>query len=104
MRFILLHDALCPQLRSPLWLKEKRELSVLTRVRHFQALAEPWMQAIFQSELALRHFLQRACESAERLAVKASRSRQTTAQILRESLRKHSESVEFAAAVNRVVP
>lgn len=100
MLLILLNDALCPPLRSPLWLKKKRELSVLKLVRHFQALAEHWMQAIFQSELALRHFLQRACETAERLAVKASRRRQTTAQILRESLRKHSESVEFAAAVN----
>jgi len=100
MLLILLHDALCPQLRSPLWLKKKRELSVLTRVRHFQALAEPWMQAIVQSELALHHFLQRACESAERVAVKASRRRQTTAHILRESLRKHSESVAFVEAVN----
>jgi hypothetical protein len=100
MLLILLNYALCPQMRQHLWLKKKRELSLLKLVRHFQALADRWMQAIFQSELALRHFLKRACETAERLAVKASRKRQTTAQILRESLRKHSESVELAAAVN----
>ena len=100
MLLILLNYALCPQMRQHLWLKKKRELSLLKLVRHFQALADRWMQAIFQSELALRHFLKRACETAERLAVKASRKRQTTAQILRESLSQHSESVELAAAVN----
>jgi hypothetical protein len=100
MLLILLNYALCPQMRQHLWLKKKRELSLLKLVRHFQAWAARWMQAIFQSEIALRHFLKRACETAERLAVKASRKRQTTAQILRESLRQHSESVELAAAVN----
>ena len=83
-----------------MWLKKKRELSVLKLVRHFQALAEQWMHAIFQSELALRRFLQRACATAEQLAAKASRTRRTTAPILRESLNQHHESMEFAAAVN----
>jgi hypothetical protein len=97
---ILLNYALCSQLRAPRWLKKKRARSLLKLVRHFQALADRWMQAIFQSEIALRRFLTHACATAERLVVKASRRRQTTAQILRESLNKHNESVEFAAAVN----
>jgi Transposase DDE domain len=97
---ILLTYALYPQRRATVWLKKKRERSVLKLVRHFQALAEQWMHAIFQSELALRRFLQRACTTAERLAAKAARQRRTTAQILRESLKQHHESIESAAAVN----
>jgi len=100
MLLILLNDALCPQMRATLWLKKKRELSVLKLVRHFQALAEQWMQAIFQSERALRRFFHRACATAERLVAKASRKRQTTAQILRESLGQQHESIELTAAVN----
>lgn len=100
MLLILLNDALYPQMRATLWLKKKRELSVLKLVRHFQALADRWMQAIFQSEVALRRFLQRACATAERLAAKASRKRPTTAQLLCESLSQQHESIEFAAAVN----
>ena len=92
--------ALYPQRRATVWLKKKGALSVLNLVRHFQALAEQWMHAIFQSELALRRFIQRACATAERLAAKASRKRRTTAQILRESLNQQHESLEFAAAVN----
>jgi len=75
---------------ATLWLKHKRELSLLKLVRHFQALAARWMQAIFQSELELYHFLQRACATAERLAAKASRKRRTTAQILQDDLRQPS--------------
>jgi hypothetical protein len=100
MLLILLNYALCPQMRATLWLKKKRELSVLKLVRHFQALAEQWMQAIFQSELALRRFFHRACATAERLVAKASRKRQTTAQILRESLGQQHESIELTAAVH----
>jgi hypothetical protein len=100
MLLILLNDALCPQMRQTLWLKKKRALSLLKLVRHFQALADRWMQVIFQSELALRRFLTRACATAERLAAKASRKRRTTAQILRASLGQQHASVEFAAAVN----
>jgi hypothetical protein len=58
------------------------------------------MSVIFQGELALRRFLQRACASAERLAAKASRKRRTTAQTLRESLRQQPESFEVVAVVN----
>jgi hypothetical protein len=100
MRFILLNYALCPQRRHTLWLKKKRELRVLKLARHFQALADRWMHALFQSEFALRRFLQWAWATAERLAAKASRKRQTTAQILRESLSQHHESMECAVAVN----
>jgi Transposase DDE domain len=100
MLLILLNDALCPHMRHPLWLRKKRARSLLKLVRHFQALAERWMQAIFQSEWALRRFLTRACATAERLAAKAVRKRRTTAQILRASLEQQHESIEFAAVVN----
>jgi hypothetical protein len=100
MLLIVLTYALCPHLRAELWLKKQRELSVLKLVRHFQALAERWMQAILQSELELRGFLKRACATAERLVVKASRKRQTTGQILRESLQNHNEAIAFPEAVH----
>jgi hypothetical protein len=100
MLLIVLNYALCPHIRHHLWLKKKRELSVLKLVRHFQALADRWMHAIFQSAFVLRRFLQRACATAERLVAKASRKRQTTAQILRASLSQQHEAIEFAAAVN----
>src|SRR5713226_8728279 len=100
MLLIVLTYARYPQRRAPVWLKKKRARRVLKLVRHFQAVAAPWMHAIFQSELARRRLLQRACATAERVAAKASRQRRTTAQILRESLNPHHESTEFAAAVN----
>jgi hypothetical protein len=100
MLLMVRNDALCPHIRHHLWLKKKRELSVRKLVRHFQALAEPWMPALVQSEFVLRGFLQRACATAARLVAKASRKRQTTAQILRESLSQPHEAIEFAAAVN----
>src|SRR5215467_3439243 len=75
-------------------------LIVLKLVRHFQALADRWMQAIFQSEFVLRRFLQRACATAERLVAKASRKRHTTAQILRDSLAKQDEAIALMEAVN----
>ena len=100
MLLIRLNYALCPQLRYHLWWKKKRELSLLKLVRHFQALAERWMQAIFQPEFVLRRFLTRACAAAERLVAKALRKRRTTAQILRESLEQPLESAALAAVVN----
>src|SRR5215831_18993738 len=100
MLLIVLNYALCPQLRATLWVKKQRELSVLKLVRHFQALADRWMQAIFQSEFVLRRFLQRACATAERLVAKASRKRHTTAQILRDSLAKQDEAIALMEAVN----
>jgi Transposase DDE domain len=100
MLLILLNYALCPQMRYHLWWKKKRELSLIKLVRHFQALAERWMQAIFQPELVLRRFLTRACATAERLVAKALRKRRTTAQILRENLQTQHASIVFAEAVN----
>ena len=83
-----------------MWTKQHRELSLLKFVCHFQALADSWMKVIFESELALRRFLQVACAEAERLALKASRKRRTSAQTLRESLDQQTESLEMTAAVN----
>jgi hypothetical protein len=100
MLLILLNYALCPQMRATLWLRKRRELSVLKLVRHFQAFADSWMQAIFRSEIELYHFLTHACATAERLVVKASRKRRTTAQILHESVSQHYESAELALAIN----
>jgi hypothetical protein len=100
MLLVLLTYALYPQVRSALWIKKHRELSLLKFVSHFQALADSWMKVIFQSELALRRFLQEACDDAERLAAKASRKRRTSAQTLRESLYQPTESIDVAAAVS----
>jgi Transposase DDE domain len=100
MLLLLFNYALCPQMRHNLWVKKKRELSVLKLVRHFQALAERWMQAIFQSEFALRRFLTRACATAERLVAKAVRKRRTTAQLLREHLSTQHDSVAFEDATS----
>ena len=100
MLLVLLTYALYPQIRSALWMKKHRELSLLKFVSHFQALADSWMKMIFKSELALRRFLQEACDDAERLAAKASRKRRTSAQILRESLNQLSKSIDVAAAAS----
>jgi hypothetical protein len=100
MLLILLNYALCPQIRAALWEKKQRELSILKLVRHFQAFAERWMQAMFQSAFEVRRFLQQVCTTAERLVVKAARKRRTTAQILRESLQNQGEAVEFLEVVN----
>jgi hypothetical protein len=97
---MLRNYALCPQRRHPLWVKKKRDLSVLKRVRHFQALADRGRQAIFRSEIALSHVLQHACATAERWVGKASRKRRTTAQRLDESLSQHRESAALAMAIN----
>jgi hypothetical protein len=37
MLLTLLNDALCPQRRATLWMKRRRQLSLLKLVRHFQA-------------------------------------------------------------------
>ena len=94
------HDALCPQLRATVGVQQQRELRVRTLVRHCQALAERWMQALLQSKFGLRRFLQRAWAPAERLVAKASRKRHTTAQILRKSLAKQDEAIALREAVN----
>jgi hypothetical protein len=100
MLLILLTYALCPQIRAQLWMKKKRELSLLKLMRHLQAFAASWMQAIFQSEFVLHRVLARVCATAERLVAKASRKRRTTAQILQESLCQQHEAVALTEAVN----
>jgi Transposase DDE domain len=100
MLLVLLTYALYPQVRSVVWTKQHRELSLLKFVSHFQALADSWMKVIFESELVLRRFLQAACAEAERLALKASRKRRTSAQTLRESVEQQTESLEVTAAIN----
>jgi hypothetical protein len=97
---MLLHYALCPQTRATLWVQCQRELSLLKFVRHFQALAATWLQAILQSACELYRFLQRACTTAARLAAKAVRKRRTTAQILQDDSRSSRESQACAAVVN----
>lgn len=96
---ILLNYALCPPLQARLWRKKHRELSLLKLVRHFQAVADQWLQVLFQTAAALRSFLHRACATAERLVAKASRKRRTSAQLLHESLRTQNDFIEFTAAL-----
>jgi len=86
MLLIFLTYALCSTLRATIWQKKQRELSLLKLVRHFQAGADHWLQAVFQSTLQFAAFLSQACAAAERLVMKAVRKRRTTAQLLRDSL------------------
>jgi len=67
MLLILLTSALGSPLRITLW-KQQRELSLLKLVRHFQAGADHWFQALFRTAGQLVQFLVRACATAERLA------------------------------------
>jgi hypothetical protein len=89
-----------PQIRAALWEKQQRELSVLKLVRHWPAFAERWMQAILPSEFAWRRFLQQVWATAERVVGTASRTRRTTAPILRESLQNQGDAVVCMEAVN----
>ena len=86
MGLIVLTFALCPSLRAAAWQKQQREVSLLNLVRHFQASADQWLQALFQSGAQLAQFLARACTAAERLVTKEVRKRPTSAQSLRNSL------------------
>jgi Transposase DDE domain len=83
---ILLTFALCPPLRAAVWQKQRREVSLLKLVRHFQAGADHWLQSLFQPPLQLTTFLLRACTAAECLVRKAVRNRRTSAQRLRDSV------------------
>ena len=85
---------------GPLWEKKHREVSVLKLVRHFQAFAARWMQAMFQSAFEVRRFLQQVGATAGRLVAKALRTRRTTAQLLRERLQNQGEAIVFMEAVN----
>jgi hypothetical protein len=92
---LLLTYALCPSLRAALWADNRRELSLLKLMRHLQAVADRWLQALFESTATLRHFLSRVWVSAERLGAKACRKRRTSAQRLRESLQTQTDFIEL---------
>jgi len=95
---ILLTYALCPPLQARLWQTKHRELSLLKLVRHFQALADRWLQVLFQTASALQLFLHQVCAAAERLVAKASRKRRTSAQRLRDSLTTQNNLTEVPLA------
>jgi len=50
---IVLVYALCPALRTALWIRQQRELSFLKLVRYLQAFADRWLQALFESTAIL---------------------------------------------------
>ena len=99
MLLILVTSALCPTLRTTVWQKKQRELSLLKLVRHLQAGADHWLQTLFQSPLQLAAFLSRACAAAERLVMKAVRKRRSSAQRLRDSLGPQLDFFEPALAL-----
>jgi hypothetical protein len=83
---MLLTFALCPALRATLWTTKRRELSLRKLVRHLQALADRWLHLLFAPPSPLHSFFHQTYTTAVRLALKALRKRQTTAQLLRASL------------------
>jgi hypothetical protein len=91
---IVLAYALCPALRSALWTRQQRELSFLKLVRYLQALADRWLQALFESTAILPSCLSHVCVCAQRVIAKASRNRRTSAQRLRESLETQNDFIE----------
>jgi Transposase DDE domain len=99
MLLIVLTFALCPALRAAVWQKQQREVSLLKLVRHFQASADQWLQALFHSAAPLAQLLARACATAERLVTKESRKRPTSAQSLRNSLEPYIDFFEPALAL-----
>jgi len=98
MLLILLTSALGAPLRVSLW-QQQRELSLLKLVRHFQAGAEQWFQALFRNSEQFAQLLIRACATAERLVTKELRRRPTSAQLLRTNLNSHIDFFEPALAL-----
>ena len=92
---IVLIYALCPALRAALWTHQQREVSVLKLVRYLQAGADHWLWTLFRSATALCAFLLQACSTAARLVAKASRTRRTSAQRLRESIQAQNDGIEL---------
>lgn len=90
---IVLTYALCPALRTALWTGQHRELSFLKLVRYLQALADRWLQALFEATATLRHLFAQICVHSQRVIAKASRTRCTSAQRLRESLETQTDCV-----------
>ena len=98
MLLILLTSALGAPLRVSLW-QQQRELSLLKLVRHFQAGAEQWFQALCRNSEQFAQLLIRACATAERLVTKELRRRPTSAQLLRTNLNSHIDFFEPALAL-----
>ena len=92
---IVLAYALGPALRTARWSRQRRELSFLKLVRYLQALADRWLQALFESAATLCHWLSQVWISAQRVITKASRTRRTSAQRLRESLEAQNDFIEL---------
>src|SRR5215813_2709713 len=90
---LVLIYALCPALRAALWTHQQREGSVLKLVRYLQAVADHWLWTLFLSATALCAFLLQACSTAARLVAKASRTRRTSAQRLRESIQAQNDGI-----------
>jgi len=86
---------LCPALRASLWTNNRRDLRLRKLVRHLQAVADRWLQALFLPAAALRAFLHQGCLTAPRLVTTASRQRRTSAQRLRESVQAQNDSIEL---------
>ena len=98
MLLILFASALSAPLRTTLW-QRQRELSLFKLVRHFQASADQWFQALFRTAGLLAQLLTRTCATAERLVSKELRKRPTSAQLLRTSLNSHVDFFEPALAL-----
>jgi hypothetical protein len=92
---IVLTTALCPALRATVWANQQREFSLLKLVRALQAVADGWLQRLFESASALRVFLHHVCLTALRLGPKVARKRRTSAQRLRECLRAQDNGIEL---------
>jgi hypothetical protein len=96
---IVVTFALGAPVRTTVWQKQQREVSLIKLVRHFQAGAEQWFRVLFQSPPQLTTFLSQACAAAERLVRKAVRTRRTSAQRLRDSLGPQVDFFEPALAL-----
>jgi len=96
---IVVTFALGAPVRTTVWQKQQREVSLIKLVRHFQAGAAQWFRALFQSPQQLTTFLAQACATAERLVRKAVRHRRTSAQRLRDSLGPQVDFFEPALAL-----
>ena len=99
MILIVLTFALCPSVRTAVGQTQHREVSLLQLVRHFQASADQWLQALFQSAANLTRFLSRTWVVATRLVTKDLRKRRTSAQRFRESLEPFDDFFEPGLAL-----
>jgi len=80
------------------WLTKRRELSLRKLRRPLPALAARWFPLLFAPSAALGSFLYRASTTAQRLVLKAVRTRRTPAQLLRDSLASQNDFFESTLA------